>query len=226
MIQDLGDWLEDVELSRFASPSIYIDNHHQTVAVSACATQGVVAEAIAAQWLINLGWTVAHHRWHCRWGEIDLIAYPQGRKIAPNSPQIMTFNQSVNQSVSNGIVPLVFVEVKGRSRGNWDANGLLSITAAKQAKLWKAAELFLSEMSPHAQYACRFDVILIRQGRSPHSLSSQSVTKSSAPADGIIPEVDRMLPIPKAIQPGRWIAVGPSRFCVDQHLQHAFEQTL
>lgn len=205
-------------MSHFASPSIYIDSEAQTVFVKACADRGVVAEAIAAQWLMNLGWTVAHHRWHCRWGEIDLIAYPAGPIIAPNSPQIMTFNQSS----ADPSVPLVFVEVKARSRGNWDANGLLSITAAKQTKLWKAAELFLSETPHLAQYACRFDVILIRQGRSSSSAQSQIVPQASEKGQ----EENSMIPIPKILQLGQWMSVGQSKFCLDQHLQHAFEQTL
>lgn len=95
-----------------------------------------------ADWLIQQGWQILHRRWRCRWGELDLIAY-QGANTSPESQQ------------------LSFVEVKTRSRGSWDQNGLLSITAAKQDKLWQSARLFLAQSPDLAEYPCRFDVALV-----------------------------------------------------------------
>lgn len=96
---------------------------------------GQLAETLVAQWLTLQGWTVLHQRWHCPYGELDIIA--------------------------TRLDTLVFVEVKARSKGNWDANGLLSVTPRKQAKLWHAAQLFLAD-SPHlAAFSCRFDVAVL-----------------------------------------------------------------
>lgn len=97
---------------------------------------GLLAEAWVAQWLLERHWTILHRRWRCRWGELDLVA-------------------------QNGAGLLVFVEVKARSRGNWDADGLLAITPQKRLKLWRSAELFLAEYPDLARLPCRFDVVLV-----------------------------------------------------------------
>ncbi len=95
------------------------------------------------RWLSKQGWTVLHQRWRCRWGELDIVA---GLR-AEDRPEWTT---------------LAFVEVKTRSRGNWDADGTLAITARKQAKLWKAAEMFLTAYPALATAACRFDIALVQ----------------------------------------------------------------
>ncbi|NJL23491.1 MAG: YraN family protein [Leptolyngbyaceae cyanobacterium SM1_3_5] len=99
---------------------------------------GIAAEALVADWLIAQGWAIEFRRWRCRWGELDLVA----RQVQP-TPTI------------------AFVEVKARSRGNWDADGLLAITPQKQAKLIQAAQLFLADRPHWAEYTCRFDVALV-----------------------------------------------------------------
>ena len=85
------------------------------------------------------GWTIEARRWRCRAGELDLVAR-SGQE-------------------------LVFVEVKTRSPGNWDRNGALAITPAKQLKLLRTAELFFIQHPQWAHLARRFDVALV--GRSP-----------------------------------------------------------
>lgn len=83
-----------------------------------------------------------YRRWHCRWGELDLV-------IAQRDPE------------SDRLLSIAFVEVKTRSSGNWDADGLLAITPQKQAKLWKAAQYFLADHPQLAHLPCRFDIALV-----------------------------------------------------------------
>ena len=104
------------------------------------ATQlGELGEAFVAAWLMQEGWTIEARRWRCRAGELDLVAR-SGQELA-------------------------FVEVKTRSPGNWDRNGALAITPAKQLKLLRTAELFFIQHPQWAHLARRFDVALV--GRSP-----------------------------------------------------------
>ncbi len=104
---------------------------------------GALGEALVAEWLCDRGWLVLQQRWHCRWGELDLV-------IGQPSPQNPT------QPIA-----LAFVEVKTRSRGNWDYDGALAITARKRSKLWKTAQLFLADHPAWAELPCQFDVALV-----------------------------------------------------------------
>lgn len=67
---------------------------------------GVLGEELVAQWLQSTNWVILHRRWRCRWGEIDIIARQPAQEHTPHSSPM-----------------LAFVEVKTRSRGNWDAGG-------------------------------------------------------------------------------------------------------
>lgn len=101
---------------------------------------GAWGEALVAAWLRSRGWHIHAQQWHCRWGELDLVATARD---------------------ASGFPQIAFVEVKTRSQGNWDADGLMAITRSKQAKLWKAAQLFLVKQPQWAEAACRFDVALV-----------------------------------------------------------------
>lgn len=131
---------------------------------------GELGEQLVAEWLKTQGWVILHHRWRCRWGEIDLIARQEDRGRVEdgeqeregeweNSTNLET-NGQLHQSFSGSPI-VAFVEVKTRGKGNWDADGLLAITPPKQAKLWQTAELFLAERPDLANLPCRFDVALV-----------------------------------------------------------------
>jgi putative endonuclease len=105
---------------------------------SAATPVGNGGEDFVAEWLHQQGWHLLHRRWYCRWGEIDLIA----------------------QSAQADRL-IAFIEVKTRSRANWDETGALAMTAQKQAKLWKSAESFLLQYPDLANCPCRFDVALV-----------------------------------------------------------------
>lgn len=92
---------------------------------------GAQAEALAAAFLAQRGLVVVERNWRRRCGELDLIA-------------------------RDGDM-LVFVEVRLRRRGNF-GGAAASITTAKQARLIKAAGLYLAKFA-HAP-PCRFDAIL------------------------------------------------------------------
>lgn len=119
--------------------------------------KGVLGEDLVAQWLQSRGWIILHRRWRCRWGEIDIIAQQEGSCLIP---------------------ALAFVEVKTRSRGNWDADGLLSITPQKQAKIWQTAKCFLATHSHLADYPCQFDVALVSCQRLSKSQDQQELSKT------------------------------------------------
>ncbi|MDY7003274.1 MAG: YraN family protein [Cyanobacteriota bacterium] len=109
--------------------------------------RGLLGEDLVAKWLTQEGWQILHRRWKCPWGELDIIAL----KTSP-----------LEDNPAQKFPILAFVEVKTRSRGNWDKNGLLAVTEAKQAKLWQTAEIFLSDRPELADCSCRFDVALVK----------------------------------------------------------------
>lgn len=118
---------------------------------------GELGEKLVAEWLQTQGWTILHRRWKSRLGEIDLIA---------------------TTSVQHNPL-LAFVEVKTRSRNNWDENGLLAINSTKQNKLYLTAQSFLSQYPHFSEIPCRFDVALIYCQASPTFLSTNPQIKGN-----------------------------------------------
>lgn len=135
---------------------------------SSAAEVGLLAEELVAQWLIQANGDILQRRWHCRWGELDLIV------SMPDSKEAM----------------LLFVEVKARRRGNWDEDGLLAITSRKQTKLAQTAQMFLAEQPQWANCSCRFDVALVRCQT---LLNTSDIHEAMAAWESEIVEVNRSI---------------------------------
>jgi putative endonuclease len=161
-------------------------------AKQAALDKGTLAEELVAQWLIQQGWEILERRWRCQMGELDLIAYH--RPIASSSPQGATPKPAAN---------LAFVEVKARSSGNWDADGMLAVNAQKQTKLWRSAQLFLATHPNFANLPCSFDVALVHCRRSP---------KAIAP------------PLPTPIEMGKSKAIAGYFLTLSQYIPAAFDR--
>ncbi len=88
----------------------------------------------AADHLRKQGYEIIERNFYCRSGEIDLVARESGY--------------------------LVFVEVKYRSTNQ---NGLAAeaVNFAKQAKMKRAAMVYLQRRKVHPEVFCRFDVVAI-----------------------------------------------------------------
>jgi putative endonuclease len=97
-------------------------------------------EDLVCAWLATKQAPVLQRRWRQRAAEVDIIAQK-----------------------ADGL--LLFVEVKTRSSGNWDRNGLLAIDRRKQHKIRLGAELFLALHPQLGDCNCRFDVALVYCGQ-------------------------------------------------------------
>ncbi len=102
---------------------------------------GLMGEKFVNAYLTERNWQVLQERWHCRWGELDLVAY----------------HPTQNR--------LIFVEVKTRHHNSLDQQGLLAITPGKQRKLVKAAAQFLGAYPQYMDSYCQFDVALVTYRR-------------------------------------------------------------
>lgn len=161
---------------------------------------GELGEQLVAHWLQAQNWVILHHQWRCRWGEIDLIAQQ---------------NPCINYSPNTQASLLAFVEVKTRSRGNWDADGLLAVTPLKQAKLWQTAQLFLAENPDLATLPCRFDVALVNCQR-PQGSRYQDMSVSSKAE--VFNQAIQILPV----HLGEPILVAGYRLILQNYIEAAF----
>ena len=147
---------------------------------------GELGEQLVAKWLQSQGYTILHHHWSCRWGEIDLIAY----------------NQTENSILPVNQASLLFVEVKTRSRGNWDLDGILAITSEKQRKISLTAQLFLSESPNLANLPCRFDLALVHSRKLQQPVARQ---------------------LPQTIELGKIVEWGEYQLALKNYIPGAFE---
>jgi putative endonuclease len=98
---------------------------------------GTLGEQLTKRWLQLQDYQLLEQNWHCRWGEIDLIAWDKADST------------------------IAFVEVKTRSYHNWDEDGLRAIDSIKQQKIIQTASLYLVKHPQLAELPCRFDVALV-----------------------------------------------------------------
>ncbi len=138
---------------------------------------GELGENCVAQWWQSQGALILHRRWHCRWGEIDLIVGQPA--IAPSHPNPSPTPPDFTLT-SLALTSLAFVEVKTRSSGNWDADGALALSVPKRRKLWKTAQIFLAQHPQWAELPCQFDVALVTGRRLPRG---QSIPVMELPGD-------------------------------------------
>jgi putative endonuclease len=161
---------------------------------------GELGENLVARWLTAQGWQILAQNWHCRWGELDLVA----QRLPISTARTENLRSPLNDH------GLAFVEVKTRSQGNWDSDGLLAITAQKQAKLLKTAQLFLAKHPHLAELPCRFDVALV-QYRQIHQPSVILAEQGAA--------IAQALPIPVLGQP---FSLGNTQLTLADYLEAAF----
>ena len=101
---------------------------------------GQLGEKLVALGLRSQGWRILEERWFCKTGELDLVALDP----APHGKV------------------LVFIEVKTRSQGNWDSDGVLAVNPRKQRKMSRTASMYLMQHPAYETWACRFDVALVQ----------------------------------------------------------------
>ena len=101
--------------------------------------RGHSSESLAALWLRLKGYRILERRLKTRAGEVDLVA------AAPFGP-------------------VCFVEVKARSQARSAAD---SVTPAQQARIARAASLYLASRPGLARRGSRFDIVAIAPGALP-----------------------------------------------------------
>jgi putative endonuclease len=96
--------------------------------------RGRQLENVARKFLEDEGLTLVHHNYSCKLGEIDLVMHDGDT--------------------------LVFVEVRGR-RSQRFGNPAETVTAAKQNRLIRTAQVFLCAHPRYLDWPCRFDVLAL-----------------------------------------------------------------
>ena len=95
------------------------------------------AEDLAARFYERSGYEIVARNWHCREGELDIVA---------------TFS-------SDAVLTIVVIEVKARATNNFGAP-LEAVTLAKQRKLRIATKKFL-QSRPEISGEVRFDIAAV-----------------------------------------------------------------
>jgi putative endonuclease len=103
---------------------------------------GRIGEQLAATFLISNKYKILEKNYHCRFGEIDLIAF---------------FDRTI-----------IFVEVKLRSSTMDSA--VSSVSVSKQKKLTKTAQEYIAHHPELEKYPIRFDIIAILKQKNSYQL--------------------------------------------------------
>ncbi len=103
--------------------------------------RGVVAEWLAALWMILKGYRILARRWKSPFGEIDLVA------VRGNT--------------------LVFVEVKHRASLQAAQS---SISSRQRKRVYRAAEAWISGQAYYHEHEIRFDLVFIVPGLWPRHI--------------------------------------------------------
>ena len=149
---------------------------------------GSLGEKLTVKWLELQNYNLLEHNWRCRWGEIDIIAQDRSDRT------------------------IAFVEVKTRSKNNWDENGLLAVNATKQKKIIKTASMFLAKHPHLAELPCRFDVALVSYKKFP-TLRREVAEKRETKKIGAITQLNI----------GQPIIIEQYQISIENHIQSAFE---
>ncbi|WP_017712215.1 YraN family protein [Prochlorothrix hollandica] len=166
--------------------------------------RGLDGEILVAHWLQQQGWQILHHRWRCRGGEVDLVAQWDAGQGGAGALASIALNPAEPT--------IAFIEVKTRSRGNWDHQGLLAITPQKQVKLLQSAQHFLGQRPEFTALVCRFDVALVQD----------CGPRAGSDAAAIVPSA--LTPVPD--RPITWhhpIRYSSGYFALHTYIPHAFD---
>lgn len=104
--------------------------------------RGILAEYLAAGFLMLKGYRLLAMRYKTKWGEVDLIMRYRGQ--------------------------LIFVEVKARRTHDAAA---YAVHEKNQARVMAAANAFLAQHAAYTHYQVRFDVVLVAWYKRPHHLA-------------------------------------------------------
>ncbi|MBW4513561.1 MAG: YraN family protein [Scytonematopsis contorta HA4267-MV1] len=143
---------------------------------------GNAGEDLVTQWLQSIGWIILHRQWRCRFGEIDIIAQMSEETRRMKQAEVLdsvpnSFISTFDSTSTYSYPILAFVEVKTRSRGNLDVGGRSAIAFSKQEKLWRTAEMFLTQYPEKADYDCRFDVAIVCCQRTSKKTNAETEAK-------------------------------------------------
>lgn len=98
--------------------------------------KGQCAEQLAAKFLRSNGLKVLTQNFHCRFGEIDIIAQDNNT--------------------------IIFIEVKYRKQTSF-GGAISAVPVSKQQKIIKSAQIYLQQAALNEyNTACRFDVIALQ----------------------------------------------------------------
>ncbi len=156
---------------------------------------GTLGEILVGRWLELQDYNLLQQNWHCRWGEIDIIAREKG-----------------SQTVA-------FVEVKTRSKNNWDENGLLAVNQTKQEKIIKTASLFLAKYHHLAELPCQFDVALVSCGKLLPKLNKAKNSGKTTKVEEDCYKITRLT----RLTIGKPVMIGQYELTIENYLESAFE---